>query len=122
MNAKANPTEFPHIVRSLDGHLRIERTWHKVRLIIEAHLAGMSVEDILEAYVPKLTRAEVLTALAYYHDHKEELDGEIAALRAAEEKAIAEGRVKIFTREELLRRYKERTGRDFVPAEERPES
>lgn len=38
---------------------------------------GMSVEEIVEQY-PTITRADIYAALAYYWDHKQELDARIA--------------------------------------------
>lgn len=48
---------------------------------------GMSVEEIAEEY--ELTLAQVHAALAYYYDHREEIDR-----RIAEEEAVHEAWVK----------------------------
>jgi hypothetical protein len=37
---------------------------------------GWSAEEIVVQY-PYLTLAEIHAALAYYHDHREEIDGEL---------------------------------------------
>src|SRR5215213_1719409 len=42
---------------------------------------GMSPEDIVSEF-PHLTLADVYAALAYYHDHREAMNAEIAADRA----------------------------------------
>ncbi len=70
-------TEYPHIVRNdgvLGGDAIIEGTriavWHIVGYYYKV---GMSVEDILAEW-NYLNPAAVLSALAYYHDHKEEID------------------------------------------------
>ncbi len=70
-------TEYPHIVEIdgvLGGDAIIEGTriavWHIVGYYYKV---GMSVEDILAEW-NYLTPAQVFSALAYYHDHKEEVD------------------------------------------------
>ena len=70
-------TECPHIVEIdgvLGGDAIIEGTriavWHIVGYYYKV---GMSVEDILAEW-NYLTPAQVFSALAYYHDHKEEID------------------------------------------------
>jgi hypothetical protein len=48
-------------------------------MIVADHLGyGWSAEEIIRQY-PYLTPAEVHAALAYYFDHREEIDGELAA-------------------------------------------
>ncbi len=70
-------TEYPHIVKVegvLGGEAIIEGTriavWHIVGYYYKV---GMSAEDILAEwdYIPP---AAIFSALAYYHDHKEEID------------------------------------------------
>lgn len=70
-------TEYPHIVKVegvCGGEAIIEGTriavWHIVGYYYKV---GMSVEDILAEW-NYLTPAQVFSALAYYHDHKEEID------------------------------------------------
>jgi uncharacterized protein (DUF433 family) len=70
-------TGFPYIVK-IDGvsggDALIEGTriavWHIVGYYYKV---GMSVEDILTEW-NYLNRAAVFSALAYYHDHKQEID------------------------------------------------
>ena len=71
------PTEYPHIVRAkgvLGGEAIIEGTriavWHIVGYYYKV---GMSAEDILAEW-DYLNPAAIFSALAYYHDHKEEID------------------------------------------------
>ncbi len=71
------PTEYPHIVKVegvLGGDALIEGTriavWHIVGYYYKV---GMSVEDILAEW-NYLDPAAVFSALAYYHDHKAEID------------------------------------------------
>lgn len=70
-------TDYPHIVRVegvLGGQPILEGTriavWHIVGYYYKV---GMSVEDILAEW-DYLQPAQVFSALAYYHDHKAEID------------------------------------------------
>jgi uncharacterized protein (DUF433 family) len=70
-------TAYPHIVKVdgvLGGDAIIEGTriavWHIVGYYYKV---GMSVEDILAEW-NYLTPAQLFSALAYYHDNKEEID------------------------------------------------
>jgi len=47
-----------------------------VWMIAAMHRRGETVENILDAY-PWLSPAQVYDALAYYHDHKEEIERQI---------------------------------------------
>ena len=68
---------YPHIVRAegvCGGEAVIEGTriavWH---IVSYYYKLGMSVEDILAEWT-YLTAAQVFSALAYYHDNKDEID------------------------------------------------
>lgn len=70
-------TEYPHIMRAegvLGGQPLIEGTriavWHIAGYYYKV---GMSVEDILAEW-DYLQPAQVFSALAFYHDHKAEID------------------------------------------------
>ena len=57
---------------------------HRIRVqdvVIWHERLGMSVDEIVDAY-PTITMADVHAALAYYWDHRAEIDGAIAADRA----------------------------------------
>jgi len=76
-NRVVQRTEYPHIVRIdgvLGGEAVIEGTriavWHIVGYYYKV---GMTVEDILAEW-EYLNPAAIFSALAYYHDHKEEID------------------------------------------------
>ncbi len=76
-NRAAHRTAYPHIVKIdgvLGGQAVIEGTriavWHIVGYYYKA---GLSVEDILAEW-NYLKPAQVFSALAYYHDNKEEID------------------------------------------------
>jgi uncharacterized protein (DUF433 family) len=75
--AESQATSYPHIVRVEDvcgGAAIIEGTriavWHVVDYY---YRAGMSVEEIVAEW-DYLNPAKVLSALAYYHDNREEID------------------------------------------------
>ncbi len=80
MSAKSrivSPTPYPHIVKAegvCGGQAIIEGTriavWH---LVGYYYKVGMSVEDILAEW-DYLKPAQVFSALAYYHDNKQEID------------------------------------------------
>ena len=73
----AQATDYPHIVKVdgvLGGQPIIKGTriavWHIVGYYYKV---GMSVEDILAEW-DYLQPAQIFSALAYYHDHKAEID------------------------------------------------
>lgn len=76
-NRVVHQTEYPHIVKIdgvCGGQAIIEGTriavWHIVGYYYKV---GMSVEAILAEW-NYLSPAQVFSALAYYHDHKQEID------------------------------------------------
>ena len=72
-------TEPIHIFLDERGVAWVDRTGVKVVEVVVDHTAlGMSPEQIHEAH-PDLSLAQIHAALAYYHDHKEALDADIAA-------------------------------------------
>jgi len=74
-------TEHPHIIRIegvCGGRPIIAGTRISVRTIVERMRLGDSPDQIAENY-PPLTLAQVYDALSYYHEHKSEIDAEIAA-------------------------------------------
>lgn len=74
-------TAYAHIRLRPDGVPMIAGTRTKVVLLImDWHEAGEDVAAITRAY-PELSRGRVYSALAYYHDHKDALDDEIARRR-----------------------------------------
>src|SRR5882672_8896390 len=73
-------TAYPHIVKEngaaacLESHPRT-----RVAMIVMDYLArGLGPEDLVRHY-PYLKPAEVHAAMAYYHDHRQEIDAEIQA-------------------------------------------
>lgn len=82
--ATAAPPERVHIVSTPDtcgGKPRIAGSRIQVKHLAVMHeRQGMSPEDIVSEF-PHLTLADVYAALAYYHDHREAINAEIAADR-----------------------------------------
>ena len=87
---RMRPTEYPHILWNIDKDLPcVEGTRLRVQDVAGNHLAGRSPEEIREAY-PSYTLAQIFSALAYYYDHKEELDRQMEERRRMAEAALAE--------------------------------
>jgi uncharacterized protein (DUF433 family) len=78
---------YPHIVKEPGKPARLERHARtRVALIVMDYQGrGWSVEEIVRQY-SYLTLAEVHAALAYYHDHVQEIDEEIEAESAEVER------------------------------------
>ena len=69
-------TDHPHIVKVqgvASGEPIICGTRIMVRTIVEQYQLGNSIEEILWDF-PRLSSAQVHDALAYYHDHRQEMD------------------------------------------------
>ncbi|MHB2021502.1 MAG: DUF433 domain-containing protein [Candidatus Xenobia bacterium] len=70
-------TGYKHIVLDNDGTAYIDGTSYKVRMLILDHLAhGWSPQE-LQWQHPDLTLAQVYSALAYYAEHRAEMDRDI---------------------------------------------
>lgn len=85
----------PYITRRPDisgGELILRGTRISVRHIVERVHAGEGVEEILSG-LPHLTAAQVHAALAYYYDHRSEIDNLIEASRL--EHVVAEQGLKV---------------------------
>jgi uncharacterized protein (DUF433 family) len=74
-----------HIVSTPDtcgGKPRVAGTRIQVKHLVVMHeRQGMSPEEIVSE-LPHLTLADIYSALAFYHDHRETINAEIAADRA----------------------------------------
>jgi uncharacterized protein (DUF433 family) len=83
-------SQYAHIVRTpgvLGGEPRLANHRIRVRDVSAARdLGGLSPEEIAATVYPSLTLAEVYAALAYYEDHREEID----RAGAAEEQFVEE--------------------------------
>jgi uncharacterized protein (DUF433 family) len=68
---------YRHIVRSQDvrsGHARIEGTRIAVHDVVGLLQTGETVDSITPKCFPTLSRAQVYECLAYYADHRGEVD------------------------------------------------
>lgn len=81
---------YPHIEIREDGKPRIAGTGFKVRVLVEEYLTTGQDAHELQAGHPHLTLAQIYSALAYYHDHKDEMDREIEELNRLVEEMRAE--------------------------------
>ena len=76
-------TEYAHIVYTpgvAAGEACVAGHRIRVRNIVAARdLGGLTPEEIAASVYPGLALAEVYAALAYYEDHRKEIDAEFAA-------------------------------------------
>lgn len=61
------------------GRAVIKGSRFPVSSIVQNYRHGLTVEEILREF-PQLRPAEVYDALSYYHDHREQVEQEIAEL------------------------------------------
>jgi uncharacterized protein (DUF433 family) len=80
---------YPHVEVRDNGKAYIQGSGYKVRILVEEYLSGMRPEE-MEREHPRLTLSQIHGALAYYYDHKEEVDQEIEELRKLETRLRAE--------------------------------
>jgi uncharacterized protein (DUF433 family) len=101
------------------GVARIAGTRSKVRHIAVDTMNGLSPQQIHEAY-PHLSLAQIHAALAYYYDHKDQIDAEIevGARFADEMRAKHPNR---YTREELVAKWQEKFPGRPLPGEDESE-
>jgi uncharacterized protein (DUF433 family) len=69
-------TKYRYIVSTpgvRGGHACIEGTRIGVHDVVAYHLLGNSIEEICGRY-PDLTRAQIYECLAYYEDHRAEIE------------------------------------------------
>lgn len=92
--ATAAAVLYPHISKKpgvCGGKACIDGTRIRVMDVVSLHTQGYTVEQMLEHFESRpLTPAEVYSALAYYHDHKDEVEASFAG----EEKAEAQHEVR----------------------------
>jgi uncharacterized protein (DUF433 family) len=80
---------YPHVEFRSDGVPVVAGTGFKVRILVEAYLAGATPAQLLADY-PQLTLGGIHGALTFYYDHREEIDQEIAEGRRLAERMMAE--------------------------------
>ncbi len=96
-----------HICLDDRGVAYIAGTRIKVRHVaIERQAHNASVEQIQEAY-PHLALGQIYAALAYYYDHQEQIDAEIAEAARYVEAARAQN-PNLLTRQQLEARLRNR--------------
>jgi uncharacterized protein (DUF433 family) len=69
-------TNYRYIVKTegvRGGNARIEGTRIGVHDVVAYHLLGLDVEKIRDAF-PGLSRAQIFECLAYYEDHRAEIE------------------------------------------------
>jgi uncharacterized protein (DUF433 family) len=79
---------YRYIVRSPDvrgGHARVEATRIAVHDVIGLLQNGETVESVVTSNLPTLTKAQVYECLAYYEDHRGEIDLLVAQQMARDE-------------------------------------
>jgi uncharacterized protein (DUF433 family) len=82
------PVKETHIYLDETGRAYVKPSGFKVRMIIEGLAAGYSPEGYVADH-SGITLAEVYAALAYYHDHRVEMDEEIKKARGFAEDFLA---------------------------------
>jgi len=97
--ATAVKTVFPHITTDPDvchGRPCIAGTRVRVMDIVAAHEQGISPAELQDYFATRpLTLGEIHAALAYYNDHKDEIEADFAeAERIAAEGAASEAELK----------------------------
>src|SRR5215813_5377614 len=74
----ATTTPYAYIMRTpgvVGGEARIAGHRIRVRDVVAARdLGGLTPEEIAASVYPELTLAEVYSALAYYEDHRDEIE------------------------------------------------
>ena len=89
---------------TLGGRARIDSRRISVGDVVNMHIRlNATIDEIIEAF--ELTPAQIHAALAYYYDHRVEID---SYLDEAERQAEAHSEEAAQQREELLARLKER--------------
>ena len=97
-------TNYPHVTVDEKGTARSGLTRLKVRHIVAERLAnGWSPEEVAWQH-EGLTLAQVYSALAYYEDHRAEIDAEIARdVEFAGAAKVAQGETALMRRLGALR-------------------
>ena len=77
-------TSYRHIVQRAgvrSGHPIVEGTRIGVHDVVAMTKTGATVDEVVASF-PRLTRAQVYECLAYYEDHRSELDPLVTAQAA----------------------------------------
>ena len=112
-------TGYRHILMMKDGLAMIAGTKIKVEYVVSMTQQGESPEDICEAYAHNdLTLGQVHSALAYYYDNKELVEGLREEGERMVEELVRQGYVQEVDRADLRRRWAEKQAREAREAEE----
>ena len=79
--ATAAKLSYPHITRKpgvCGGRPCVEGTRVRVVDVVALHEAGLTAEQIVQELPTLGGPADVFAALLYYHDHKSEIDADVA--------------------------------------------
>jgi uncharacterized protein (DUF433 family) len=79
--ATAAKLAYPHITKTpgvCSGRPCVEGTRVRVVDVVALHEAGLSAEQIVEELTTLGGPADVFAALLYYHDHKNEIEADMA--------------------------------------------
>lgn len=74
---KTTPTDYKHVELDENGVARIEETPYKVRILADQWTSWDLTPEELCEQLGGLSLSQIYSALAYYLDHKEEMDAEI---------------------------------------------
>ena len=86
--ATAPKLAFEYIVKEPDycsGKAAIGATRVRVNNVVYLHRQGRTADEIRVEY-PGLTHAQIYAALAYYHDHKDEIEAELSEDEGVDER------------------------------------
>ena len=87
---ETTPTAYAHILLRPDGTPTVSGTRLKVKHVAALHRKrGMSAEDLQRAF-PSHSLGEIYSALAYYYDHRDEIDRALEEDEREEEALRAE--------------------------------
>jgi uncharacterized protein (DUF433 family) len=98
-------TEMPHIYLDDRGRAWIDDTNTKVIEVVLDKLAYNSTPEVMHEQLPHLSLVQIHAALAYYYDHKQEIDAEIEK-GDREYEAMRAANPNPWTREELIAKAK----------------
>src|SRR5437870_3207934 len=89
MSKQRNRESPPHISFDERGIAYIDGTRTKVMTVVQNKRAARNTPEQLQSAMPHLTLAQVYAALAYYHDHRSEIDGQIRQSHERAESILA---------------------------------
>lgn len=96
-------TVAPHVDLDERGIAYIDGTQTKVLTVVRNKQVSRDTPEQLRANMPHLSISQVYSALAFYHDHREEIDRQIELLEDRAEHILASQRSPL-SREQLAER------------------